>query len=73
MQCFFFKVLESKEESPRKIQHPPKKTNSQLPSEKDRFVEVSIDGTAEAKSDSDDEPIFDRVRYVLNCYFFPAY
>ncbi|RCN53289.1 hypothetical protein ANCCAN_00350 [Ancylostoma caninum] len=53
-------ILESKEESPRKIHHSPQKANSQLPSEKDRFVEVSIDGTADAKSDSDDEPIFDR-------------
>ncbi|EPB78328.1 hypothetical protein ANCCEY_02558 [Ancylostoma ceylanicum] len=53
-------ILESKEESPRKIQHSPQKANSQLPSEKDRFVEVNIDGTADAKSDSDEEPIFDR-------------
>ncbi|KIH60066.1 hypothetical protein ANCDUO_09689 [Ancylostoma duodenale] len=53
-------ILESKEESPRKIHHSPQKANSQLPSEKDRFVEVSIDGTADAKSDSDEEPIFDR-------------
>ncbi|ETN84763.1 hypothetical protein NECAME_17021 [Necator americanus] len=52
-------ILDSKDESPRKINLSPKKTNSPLPSEKDRFVEVSIDGATDTKSESDDD-IFDR-------------
>ncbi|KHJ95834.1 hypothetical protein OESDEN_04213 [Oesophagostomum dentatum] len=49
-------ILESKEESPHKVHSSPKKAAS----EKDRFVEVNIDGTADVKSDSDEEPVFDR-------------
>ncbi|VDM81706.1 unnamed protein product [Strongylus vulgaris] len=51
-------ILESKEESPHKIHHQLKKADAS--SARDRFVEVNIDGTVDTKSDSDEEPIFDR-------------
>ncbi|VDK49652.1 unnamed protein product [Cylicostephanus goldi] len=51
-------ILESKEESPRKHFYSPKKAD--VSSERDRFVEVNIDGSVEARSDSDEEPVFDR-------------
>ncbi|KAK5978431.1 hypothetical protein GCK32_002800 [Trichostrongylus colubriformis] len=53
-------ILQSKDECPRKIHHSTPKTESKKGSEKERFVEVNIDGEVASRSDSDEEPVFDR-------------
>uniref|UniRef100_A0A1I7WMN6 MFS domain-containing protein n=1 Tax=Heterorhabditis bacteriophora TaxID=37862 RepID=A0A1I7WMN6_HETBA len=54
-------ILESKEESPKRSVPSPSKGNHISVSEKERFVEVSIDGDFNVHSDSEEEDsIFDR-------------
>ncbi|KAJ1350789.1 hypothetical protein KIN20_006667 [Parelaphostrongylus tenuis] len=55
-------ILTSKDESPHKIRYTSATKGSSTSGGKERFVDVNIDGgTAEMKSDSDEEePIFDR-------------
>ncbi|VDM55989.1 unnamed protein product [Angiostrongylus costaricensis] len=54
-------ILASRDESPHKIRSSSS-SKAKASSEKDRFVDVSIDGLTELKSESDEEePIFDRL------------
>ncbi|VDO25692.1 unnamed protein product [Haemonchus placei] len=53
-------ILQSKEECPRKIlQSNPKAEVKKSPAN-ERFVEVNIDGEVGSRSDTDEEPVFDR-------------
>uniref|UniRef100_A0A0K0DG88 WAPL domain-containing protein n=1 Tax=Angiostrongylus cantonensis TaxID=6313 RepID=A0A0K0DG88_ANGCA len=63
-----FSVLASRDECPHKIRSSSS-SKAKASSEKDRFVDVSIDGLAELKSDSDEEePIFDIVSFLCNFF-----
>nr|CDJ82870.1 Hypothetical protein CBG18472 [Haemonchus contortus] len=53
-------ILQSKDECPRKIlQSNPKAEVKKSPAN-ERFVEVNIDGEVGSRSDTDEEPVFDR-------------